>query len=260
MNYIFLTFFLVISTWCFGANTSVTKNNPDLKILVLIIASDQVPVYVELQKIWRRYMHFDPAHVEAYFIKGNPNLKVPYQFEGDIIWSKTDEGWSPDSAGIINKTILSMEAMLGRLHEFDYVLRTNLSSFYAFPTLLSTLQHLPRQNCYFAHGTDGENKIGSGCGFILSRDLVELLVKNKREFLYHHTPTDDQIIGEFLISKNIKLIPHARLDLIAIEDWDKIKNNLPDSIFHFRIKTDYPLRMRDDIRIHNELINIFYTV
>ena len=84
------------------------------KLLVLIISSDQFPLYTELQENWRAYMNYDPEHVKVYFIKGDPNLACQYKIEGDTIWSRVDEGWPPESSGIIDKTIYSMEAMLPR--------------------------------------------------------------------------------------------------------------------------------------------------
>ena len=42
----------------------------NLKVLVLIITSDNLPVYPKLQKVWKSYMHSDPEHIEAYFIRG----------------------------------------------------------------------------------------------------------------------------------------------------------------------------------------------
>jgi hypothetical protein len=112
------------------------KNRDNIKLLVLIIASEDLPVYVELQKIWRAYMHSFPANVDAYFIKGDPNLPTKYQFVDDVIWSQTVENLIP---GLINKTVLSLEAMLPKLHQYDYVLRANLSSFFHFPRLLEFL-------------------------------------------------------------------------------------------------------------------------
>jgi len=117
------------------------------KILILIIASDNHPAFLQLQEVWRSYMHLDPEHVEAYFIKGNPNMEAPYEIIGDTLYSKVVDDYQP---GILKKTVLSMEFVLDKIHNFDYVLRTNLSSFYAFPQLLQFLNTLPEKNCYCA--------------------------------------------------------------------------------------------------------------
>ncbi len=56
------------------------------KTLLIIIASDNVPVYQYFQQSWRSYMHSDPEHIEAYFLKGDPDLPVPVLIDKDIIW------------------------------------------------------------------------------------------------------------------------------------------------------------------------------
>ena len=126
---------------CEDATGNLPNVPRDIKILVLIICSDNLPVYPELQKIWRSYMHYDRNHVEAYFIKADPKLDVEYKIDNDVIWSKTDECLIPC---ITNKTLLSLEAMSSRFSDFDYVLRTNLSSFYVFPRLLNFLRTVLR--------------------------------------------------------------------------------------------------------------------
>lgn len=227
------------------------------KLLVLIITSDHLPVYIALQKIWKSYMHLDPEHVEAYFLRADPDLPTLVAIDGDVIWAKTSEGWSPDSAGIINKTVLAMEAMLPRIQEFEYVLRTNLSSFYVFPRLLKHLENLPKSGCYYASGTDRLSSVGTGCGFILSRDLVELIAKHKLDFLDRATPQDDNIIAKFLNENDIYLLPHPRLDLLSLQDWQKNKDCLPDDLFHFRVKSAND-RLNDEIYIHSQLLHLFY--
>ncbi len=148
--YLFMVFFgsvLAQQTICAASTEQPGKliedfSDRDMKILVLIIASDNLPVYVEEQKIWRAYMHLNPKHVEAYFIKADPTLSTPFAIKEDIIWARGAENVRP---GVLNKTLLAFEALLPRLHEFDYVIRTNLSSFYVFPRLFTFLETLPKE-------------------------------------------------------------------------------------------------------------------
>lgn len=235
------------------------KSPKPVKLLVLIIASDHFPVYVAMQKVWKAYMNYDPQHVEAYFIRADPNLPTLFSVEENVIWSKTDEGWPPASAGIINKTILSMEAMLPRLHEFDYVLRTNLSSFYVFPKLLQVLQGMPRQKFYFGSNTGAGSVWGSGCGFILSTDLVRLMVQHKDEFIGNKNH-DDVLVGQFLHKKGIKLIQHKRHDLLNMNDWNAIKDKLPSDIFQYRVKNDDKVRLVQDIYMQTGLLERIYGI
>lgn len=239
---------------------SISLSCRDIKLLVLIISSDQFPVYIEEQRLWRSYMHSDPEHVEAYFLKGDPTLDKRAKIDGDIIWLRTDEGWiEGGSAGIINKTILGLEKLLPRFDEFDYILRTNLSSFYVFPRLLDFLKTLPPTDCY-AGSWIGHMypKIGAGSGFIISTDVARKLVASKSLFVNNKTTQDDVLIGNYIhrILK-LKLIEHQRVNIDTIETWNLIEDALPD-LFHFRLKNPDHLRATDELSIYTELIKRFY--
>lgn len=236
----------------------------EMKILVLVIASDQLPIWHELQNVWRTYMHLDPDHVEVYFIKRDPDLSTSCEIKGDVIWSKGEENFIP---GILDKTIISMEAMLPRLSEFDYVIRTNISSFYYFPRLFEFLKRLPKEKCYA--GFWGEPYQGSfrdwwwicGAGIIFSPDVVELLVQNKSRLLNNDT-IDDVAIARFLKKHKIRINQDPlSLPMIveSIEEWEANKNHIPAHTFHFRIKNHIPeLRITDDVTIHRDLVRMFY--
>lgn len=226
-----------------------------LKVLVLIIASDQLPVYQAEQQIWRSYMHYNPEQIEAYFIKADPALPTLYAVDGDIIWSRTSETVIP---GIVNKTIVSLGALADRLPEFDYVLRTNLSSFYIFPRLLQFLQNMPKIGFY--SGVCDDELFGSGAGFLMSRDVAQLLVENT-EFLLRHNldVVDDVLIGIFLNSRGIKLVPHTRVNLTSMQLWHELKPRMPVNVFQCRVKNDdEKLRATDELYIQERLVRMFY--
>lgn len=230
----------------------------DLKILVLIIASDNLPVYVELLESWKKYMHSDPDHFEVYFLRGDENLHEKATVEGDTIWAQTDEGYVPASGGILKKTILALEVMVPRLHEFDYVLRTNLSSFYVFPRLLAYLRTMPRKRCYTGSKIGDWSQFGSGCGFIVSTDLAYQLATQGKSLIGIHTVEDDVMIGRFLRKKQVRLIPHDRINILKAGDIDRINRSTSTDIFHFRVKHPDDVRLYHDIYTHDKLFEIFY--
>lgn len=237
------------------------NNAKEIKLLVLIISSDYCPIdecsiYLELQKVWKSYMHYNPTQIESYFIRADAEMPTKFKIEDDVIWAKTKEGWPPASDGIIKKTILALDAISPRLHEFDYILRTNLSSFYVFPRLLKFLETLPRKGCYCGSGEG----FASGCGFILSSDLVKLLIAHKNEFLDKiHYSDDDVLIGAFFKKHGIKLLPHSRLDLLTLDIWNQMKNKINASVFQFRIKNDnHSARLTEDLQIYSDLLKMFY--
>lgn len=233
------------------------------KLLVLIIDSENLPVYKQLRKIWRSYMHYNPEQVESYFIRGNPNLSRSHIIENDIIWSKTQESYIP---GILNKTILSLEAMIPRINDFDYILRTNLSSFYVFPRLLKVLNKSPRSRFILSGGFvspfDNSLKCPHGCGYIISRDLAELIIKNKSQILTSPQANawpDDVVTCEFFYKNNLHKINDKKIDLSSISSWKKIKHKIPKKAFHFRVRNFNPkIRIKNEVYIQRKLLQRFY--
>jgi len=252
------------------ANPEVAPTEKKLpKVLVLIIASDNTKAYLELQKIWRSYINTDPEHFEVYFIYGNPDLVAPYEIEGDKLIVKTEEGYTP---GIINKTVLAIEAFMPKLDNYDYILRTNLSSLYVFPRLLDFLTTLPKNNCYCGvqlylppeNTRFGLINFVSGAGIILSTDLAKRVVSDKEGiFKLNKELPDDVLIGLFFQERSIFSIPAGRSDFQTKEAWEAGKNSIPETSFHFRAKNNYNFRtaeesFADEIFIDRELINMFY--
>ncbi len=232
-----------------------------MKILVLIICSDNFPgsplffPYKMMQNVWRSYMHLDPECVEAYFIRGNPNLSLTCKIDGDVIWSKTEESVIP---GILNKTISSLEYLLPRLREFDFIVRTNLSSFYVFPNLLDFLKTQPKEKFYC--GPNIGSVFASGSGFYMSPDVAEFLVQSK-DALINGQENDDVMIGRFLISHGYKLLSAPWKIIQFIEDWNQYKtSNSPRIDFHFRIKGIHELRSVIDYQIYCELLKMYYNI
>ncbi len=259
-----------------AANAKVAKQNSldnDIKILVLIISSDDHPVYSELQKIWRSYMHNDPEHVEAYFIRGNPDLPTLYHIDGDTIWSQTKENLAP---GVLNKTLLSLEAFIPKIDTYNYILRTNLSSFYVFPRLLKFLKTLPKTRCYCASAFSDE-LLGHGSGFLISPDVAKIMVNNKKILFNDASHADDVLIGRFIKqNQKIPLIRNDRMDFYEMFHWDRDKDTIigncgeypadinstnrplwPFQMFHFRIKFSGEERLKNDIYVQSMLLKMF---
>lgn len=234
-----------------------------IKVLILIAASDELPIYREAYKIWRAYMHLDPDHVEAYFIKADPNMSAECQIEEDVIFCRTPGAISP---GVLNKTILSLESIFSKNSHFDYVVRTTLTSFYVLPRLLDFLSTLPRSNCYcgvrLRYSILGHPVyFASGSGFILSADIAKLLVDNKSILMDDEILCDDVSIGLFLSKKGVPLLSAPRMDFMDIDSWFQYEEMIPSTEFHFRCTNpNLELRMTDELYMMLDLLKKFYGV
>lgn len=244
------------------------------KTLILIIATDNIPAYKELQQIWAAYMNSDPQHYEAYFLKADPELPVAFQINQNEIIVKTEESLVP---GIINKTVLALEALQPRLNEFDFVIRTCLSSFYPFENLTKFLNRLPKEKCFCGISLYQTKELGlppeldivpfiSGAGIILSRDMAELLAHDHRELeAYKTTMPDDVFIGLFFQRKNIPFISAQRWDYPTHAGWLEHNHKIEDYAYHFRAKRSYWVRTggdpyADEILTLKALLKRYYTI
>lgn len=252
-----LVMLLLTSACDRGASTQDIGNQ---KILVLIIASDDQPVYLENQKIWRSYMKSDPEHIEAYFIKSDPNLGAEHKIDGDTIWFKTSVGFVPQSSGILDNTILAFDLFKDRLSEFSYVLRPNISSFYVFDRLLRDAKGFAKEKFYAGvKGNEYGISYASGSGFLLSMDLVKLIIDNKNSLIGDKSLVDDIVIGKFLTGHGVNITEYPRIILSSVDDWNNRKDKIPDYVAHFRVKNDDAnLRLKDDVFILKALKEMFY--
>ncbi len=135
---------------------------------------------------------------------------------------KTKEGFPSDNNAIIYKTMAAFEYFLPRIQrEFDFVIRSNLSSFYVFPRLLSYLETLPRSKCYSGGFTTPGIQIASGSGMILSPDVIEILCQSRGSLMMNNHRGDDENIWRVLAPKGIRVKLHDRLDILSMEQWNQ---------------------------------------
>lgn len=117
---------------------------------------------------------------------------------------------------------------------YNYIFRTNASSYVDKKLLKEWLQDKPRHKFYC--GRDGGG-FASGCGFALSTDLVNIL----RTIDDYPTDSEDCLIGVYLQRENIGVYPGALR-------WDfyphSPQHNIP-KIYHYRCKSDDLDRTKD---------------
>jgi hypothetical protein len=100
-----------------------------VKILVLILASDNKNIYIEFQKLWREYINMNTnIHFDCYFYKGKPR-----QSEKAILIDKNTLSLKirENMKTIWDKTLMALDYFSDDFNsgKYDFVFRTNLSSF-----------------------------------------------------------------------------------------------------------------------------------
>jgi hypothetical protein len=185
------------------------------------------PPFTELEKSIR----------ETWFNLNEPNFKIFFYYgnhdKNEIIGDKilTDSGEGLYNIG--HKTIKMFEEIYNNF-DFDYIFRTNLSSYVDIKRLKEFLLDKPKNNFYC--GSFGEHAgipFCSGSGYFISKDLVELVIKHKSE--WDHSFIDDVSLGLLLHNMGVQRTLGRRFDFGS-------GANLDLSVYHYRCKTDDPSR------------------
>lgn len=218
------------------------------RILVLILASDDQECYKEMQNLWRVVMSFN-REIPFLFYKSDPNLETDVELRNDTLYVKCVENFE----SVYEKTYKTFQYLYDKLDNFDFVLRTNLSSFYYFPYYLKAIQDFPKQNCCAAvRGGDEVSWFPSGAGMTLSTDIIKRIVDENPQFECQ----DDVTIGIALRKWGIPLIVMDRFDVFLPQEIEKI-DKANETQFHFRLKNIFDNRELD-IELFKYLIHIYY--
>ncbi len=165
--------------------------------------------------------------VDTFFLVGNNDKD---EINGNLI--KTNVPESLINCG--HKTLKAFELLKNR--DYDYIFRTNSSSYVDKQMLKDYLQDKPRTNFY--SGVIGNHHgivFASGSGFIISKNVVDLVLL-KQEY-WEHRFIDDVALGLLLRNLRISPVPAPRFDI------QTVNNNTPMNYYHYRIKT--PNRLND---------------
>ncbi len=194
------------------------ENKNSIKILNLILYSEN-EYYEKMKNILIPYLKYikNILNFNFYFYCYNPNIKSKFEIKENILYIKGKETYIP---GILQKTIDAFE-ILNNIEEYDYIVRTNISSIVDFKLLYNYLE----TNKYEYSGSKiwRSNKIKyiSGTCIILNKDVVNKIIKNKNKIINYNL-IDDMSIGKFL-SQELKLPMH---DFGIIVNSSTLRNKL----------------------------------
>jgi len=193
-----------------------------MKVLMLVISSQTQPVYRHHKAIWETYMKSHPD-IECYFIEFNPSVLSPL-LTSSTLFLRGRETYP----GILDKTFRALDYFTRR-KQYDYVIRTNLSSVWIFPKLMRFLETTPRTGLYGGAICNNQpwNFI-SGAGITFSWDVVQTLLQN-RHLSYASKVMDDVDIGFACANLRIPTSFIPRIDVLSEEDLSK-------EGFHYRVR------------------------
>ncbi len=219
-----------------------------VRVLALILASDNTEEYRGFCEVWRKVMAKSPE-VDYFFYKEAPDQKEKY-----VIDHATHTIWIGIGYGqYYQKTLNAFDAISSILDQYDYVIRPNLSSFIVWPRFLTVLEKLPRELlCAAVIGRHGSITFPSGANFVLSKDLVRRFIMERPPEVY----LDDVTCGAALMKWDVPIHPLPRTDLTSETMYTAWENNTTHDGFHYRVKSHNRSR---DVAIHHELFERFYS-
>jgi hypothetical protein len=130
-----------------------------------------------------------------FFVEYNNDIVEDIVEVGNFIYVKGIEG--PIVPNFLIKKMLAIKYIHSK-YEYDFMIHTNLSSFWNFPLLLSLYDELPKFQCFGGHFFS--NSFITGTGIFVSHDLTPLLLQIPVHSQVHN---EDYAISQFMISLGV---------------------------------------------------------
>lgn len=217
-------------------------------ILNLILYNDN-HIYRNMKDVLQKYLI--TQNIEFFFYCFKPDIEEDYILEENMLYIKGKETFLP---GILDKTIKAIE--ITKDFKYDYLIRSNISTIVNFDLLYKYLE-MNRVNyggscilnlnwldssCGIYDTTHWETYYVRGNAIVLSREMVDLLIRNKHQINYE--VIDDIAIGLFY--KNYM----EKSDIVYFEEVVNSTKPVDNAIFY---------RNKNQHRLH-DVKNMWYIV
>ncbi len=212
-----------------------------MNLLILIMGSraNQYPLIAN-EGVFKTYGSLNFPNIDLYVYYG--------EYEKQEIINR-DIHLLRDDVDCTGKTIEAFEFSLEKF-QFDYLLRTTVSTFVRTDLLYNKLLTRPRENYFSGYivGNNPETQFISGNNMIFSRDLVQKIVDDKNILFTQNKITDDCVLSHHLIWDN-KIKPFEHFNRMSAEGSLENLKFLPKSVLEdylfFRCKSSAGSRLQD---------------
>lgn len=156
--------------------------------------------------------------------------RQPVVASGDRIYTGVPEAYYTVGA----KTLAAFRHALDA-YDFDYLYRTNTSSYLNTGLLIERLHDMPRNSLYagFPGHADGVD-FASGTSILLSRDIAEAVTRAPG---WEHEVTDDVALGRMAARLGVPLHPTERAEVNTPEQVDDLPVDILADVPLFRCKS-----------------------
>ena len=234
---------------------------PYYRAIILVLASDNEPIYKAFKKIQETYMNENPL-VKFFFVYGAGTTFERQEY--DLVYDDIKEThWAP---WMTMKVIRAFEYIDSNF-AYDYLIRTNLSTFWDLSLLLERLDTLPKNNCLSGRLGLFPPPFVTGTSMIISDDLIPLIIKDQQlvNISYEKYVAEDRMISEVFTNHcNVPIIQSDQ-HIVIFENvqkfnYDEILKIIQQRIInrhdHFRLKNMYDRQI--DIEIAKLLCQVIY--
>ena len=249
----------------------MTDTKKHYRCIILIIATNNTPYFNNCRNVWKRYINLYPA-LKIFFVYGKLNQLLEDRDSNDIVY---DDIVEHNTFTTIQKSLTAMK-YISLNYTYDYLIKTNLSTFWNLNLIDNLLDKCPKEKCY-AGGHDlspffiGEplcqiihTPLYSGVCTILTPDIIELFFKNLSKFSF--TLPDDISLGLFMpyvesnkytINERLYLEDYSILDNHIIQE--EINKGVQNNYVYYRVK-NVNNREHTDLMIYNYLLKTIYNI
>jgi len=165
------------------------------------VYSQSLDKYQTLKQYQKIYLDLFTSSIKFFFLEYKNDMCEDIAEIHDFIYIKGQE--DPIIPNLLNKTILAINYVKSK-YNFDYILRTNLSSIWNIPNLLSLYDKIPRNNFFGGHVNYHHISFITGTGIFISNDLIEKLLEIMNHTYYE---LDDVSISIHMKNNNIQMYP-----------------------------------------------------
>jgi len=145
-----------------------------MKILHLVLYSDNTDYYKKMYKLTSEYYKIFSDRIDTYYYKFDNSITEEFLLVDNILNIKGSESYIP---GILNKTIKAFKYFAPKIDEYDYILRSNISSVINFTKLFEFLEtneiNIGMYFCYYGK----KNKINNSYYQIFDDNLKNILYR-----------------------------------------------------------------------------------
>jgi len=193
------------------------------EIIIMVLGCNNEPfITIENEGIRKTWINNCPPNVKIIFYYGDSNqsMMINDKLYLPVIETMENIGY---------KTIEALKFIKNKF-SFDYIFRTNISSYVDINLLLEFIKEKPKEKYYNGIIVNHQGIIlSSGAGYFLTPDLVDLIITN--ETMWDHSYIDDVALGLFL--KNFGISPVGDM-----QRFDVVNNSyhIPNNFYHYRLK------------------------